>query len=109
MWPPLSCPALPGFTVVITVAFKSLLPQESGPLVSFDFRKLHFILDTRDATFRKLQYPVHVGAALTQGGSRVQLDAECCALHVGRWVQDAGCRVCGDAGPWHLAAGVLQC
>lgn len=38
--------------------------QESGPIISFDFRKLHFILDSEDLTFRKLKYPTKVPGAL---------------------------------------------
>lgn len=37
--------------------------QESGPIISFDFRKLHFILDGEDLTFRKLKYPTKVPGA----------------------------------------------
>lgn len=36
-------------------------PQEAGPIVSFDFRKLHFLLDGDSLTFRKLKYPTKVG------------------------------------------------
>lgn len=32
-------------------------PQEAGPIISFDFRKLHFILDGEANTFKKLKYP----------------------------------------------------
>lgn len=30
---------------------------EGSPIISFDFRKLHFILDAEDGMFRKLKYP----------------------------------------------------
>lgn len=39
--------------------------QEAGPIISFDFRKLHFILDSEDLTFRKLKYPTKVRLAGT--------------------------------------------
>jgi hypothetical protein len=34
--------------------------QEGSPIISFDFRKLHFILDAEDGMFRKLKYPTKV-------------------------------------------------
>lgn len=37
-------------------------PQEAGPIISFDFRKLHFILDPEDFVFRKLKYPTKARA-----------------------------------------------
>lgn len=30
---------------------------DAGPIISFDFRKLHFILDPKDGMFHKLKYP----------------------------------------------------
>ncbi len=44
------------------------LPQEAGRIVSFDFRKLHFILDEGDMTFRKLKYPTKVSGAQSRAG-----------------------------------------
>ena len=37
--------------------------QEAGPIISFDFRKLHFILDGEANTFRKLKYPTKASRA----------------------------------------------
>lgn len=44
------------------VGTKGIVPlhgkaTEAGPIISFDFRKLHFILDGEANTFRKLKYP----------------------------------------------------
>lgn len=45
-------------TAALFYCYHSL--QETGPIISFDFRKLHFILDSADLTFRKLKYPTKV-------------------------------------------------
>lgn len=38
----------------------TLALQDAGPIISFDFRKLHFILDPKDGMFHKLKYPTKV-------------------------------------------------
>ena len=40
------------------------MPQEAGHIISFDFRKLHFILDAEANVFRKLKFPTKVCACV---------------------------------------------